>query len=228
MPARHQIIDEIVAGKYLVPDNVGEILGGLSFKPSGCRPAEWDLYVRKNGHDEFAAVHMGRHGERDFLVTGPYSSIEVPVRDLETITRYVFHESWLSRLARGRHVITTLVAPTVLTIIGIAAYDMLIREGNASTLRDIAEYAQSLGVPEGLASGVPFFAPFLAGVAAVGVGRLVLNRLYGSRLSPEAESYDYGQNAKTRLEEELAFNKVRSGELTKAQFLNNRGFDVWA
>ena len=197
MAKRHEIVADKLQ-KYPVAKDVSTILDKLSFRAWLPSPVPgWGLFTRRNESNqsnEFAAIY----GNREFLVAGWYSSIEVPQRDLENMTNYVFNEGWLSRDIRKR---TT--APAMMVISGPVAVAL-------------AYAIDPTSPPGGLGA-------LLMGGGVVGVGgvaiaaRQLLNRYYGSKLSGEAETYNYGKTAEQILRAGYNFERIQD-------YLKLRGF----
>ena len=83
----------------------------------------------------------------------------------------------------------------------------------------------------GIGSLIIFIAMMLvAGMAATVFGMVgaetLLNRYYGSKLSMESEDYNYGKDAEKRLRKEFIFERIKSGELRKEDFLELRGQEI--
>lgn len=209
MTKRHEIV-EYQLQKYPVAEDIDEILDRLSFRGlSSSQVPDWKLFTRRNGSNEFAAVY----GNREFFVKGPYSSIELPQRDLENITRYVFNENWVSRKIRGRTMMPMMAV--LLAGLGVSAYDFLNKDIDVLNTHE----AMLLFV-SGIVGGA-----IVAGAGVIAANS-ILNRYYGSKLSREAESYSYGKTAEDRLREEFIFERIKSGELGKQDFLKLRGYEL--
>ncbi len=217
MAKRHKIVASQLK-KYSVAEDIDEILDRLSFREfSPSQVPGWKMFTRKSEGDDFAAIY----GEREFLVEGPYSSIEVPQRDLENITKYVFNESWVSRKIRDRTPAPALAVP--FAVMTITVYDMLnknidILEGINTCIKSVYPSARESDVALLFLGGV--LGGMLAAGTAVAAAESILNRYYGSKLSKEAENYNYGITAEIRLRSEYIFEKIRSGEIGKNYFLN--------
>ena len=93
------------------------------------------------------------------------------------------------------------------------------------------EYLKSINhsTPENAAEILLIFG-VMGGIVAAVYGTLtantLLNRYYGSKLSGEAENYNYGRTAEDRLREEFIFERIKSGELKKQDFLKLRGYEL--
>lgn len=211
---RHQIVEHDLM-KYPVAEDVYAILDRLSYKEFSSQLLDWELFTRRNGSNEFVAIY----GNREFLVEGPYSTIDVPQRDLENITQYVFNENWISRkIRRSKDTSSFMVRVGSMLIppfaLGILSYGL----SNKSV-----EVFESMDLSTSLLIMV-------GGMMVVGIGFVVaenlLNRYYGSKLSRDAENYNYGRTAEDRLRQEFIFERIKSGKLGKQDFLKLRGYEV--
>ena len=129
---------------------------------------------------------------------GPYSTISVPQRDLENITRYVFNEGWVSRQIRRKNLIPGGIFAFSLVGLGIGVYDILNEDF------DLFRYINpSSPLDGGLELFVGIFAATAVAISSTHVLPILLNKYYGSKLSPEAENYDYGRIAENRIRQEL-------------------------
>lgn len=223
MAKRHEIV-ACQLQKYPVAEDMGEILDRLSFRElSSSQVPDWKMFTRRNGNNEFAAIY----GDKEFFVEGPYSSIEVPQRDLENVTRYVFNEGWISKKIREKSMIPVMAFP----VAGIAAatYDLLDRD--VDFFRSFNDYLKSIdpSTPEYTVAAMLCVFGVLGGMFATEMGmataKNLLNRYYGSKLSREAENYNYGYTGEDRLREEFIFERVKSGEMKKPEFLKLRGYE---
>ena len=224
MPKRHKIVEEKLV-KYNVSEKIPERLKKLSFKETPSHLSDWQLFTRKaettDSRDDFAAIY----GDNEFLVEGRYSSIETPERDLETISK-VFNEGRVSRLVRERGIAFEIGVPLgVLTLMG----GYLLNDVLSDSWK-VFNYLESIGVSSdegifmsllGIMIGVP--ASVCMGINVVGG---LLNRHYGSRLSKQAENYNYGERAESKLATEYVFDSIKSGQLSVRDFLES-GFLVF-
>jgi hypothetical protein len=113
--------------------------------------------------------------------------------------------------------------------IGIFTYDILNEE--VDIFKSVNEYLKSIdpSIQENAAAMLIIFG-VIGGTIAVGEGVIaahnILNRYYGSKLSREAENYNYGRTGEDRLREEFIFERIKSGELPKQDFLKLRGYEL--
>ena len=204
---RHKIIASIGREEQCmyVPEEINEILGRLSFKPASSfsQIYNWELFTRKRENNEFAAIYENRkNADKRFLVEGAYSDINVPKKNLKIISDY-FSRGLLKRIAKSEG---------GLTIGGVAlgsaiAFYYVTGKSDPAALKIAV-----LMIPSGAIFG---------GVTSKVLESLI-NRYYGSKLSKEAENYNYGELAVRKLREESIFEKVKSGELTRQDFLKLR------
>ncbi|MGD9275952.1 MAG: hypothetical protein PVJ67_02155 [Candidatus Pacearchaeota archaeon] len=210
--------------KYPVSNDVDELLDTLSFKKfSSSQVPDWELFTRTDRDNfDFAAIY----GDKEFFVHGDFSSIETPQRDLENISR-IFNENWASRKIRGR-TIAPIFAP-LLGGLGVVSYDVY--NENIDILGGITDFLgnifPSISRDEaGLSAGLGILGLALLGEIGGLVANNLLNRHYGSRLSKEAEEYNYGGDGENRLRTELVFNKIKSGEMNSLDFLKLQGYKL--
>jgi len=187
---------------YKVAEDIDEILDGLSFRGFLSQLSDWKLFTKRNGNNEFAAIYKNR----EYLVYGPYSRIEVPQRDLESITKYIFNENGISKILRNN-----LSENMVCISSGI----LCLTTGACALIRLSDKISDPLGW--GLVA-------ITAGIGVVGAGSLpiiksLINKQYASRLSEEAVNYNYGQTAEELLRKSLLYEKIKSGKLEKKKFL---------
>lgn len=188
---------------YSVMEDIDGILNDLSFSEYAT-VKNWRILTRR-GVNEFAAVY----GNNEFLVEGPYSGIEFPLRDLEAIERYIFNEGWLSKLFRKHGEIFPIAYLCTLT--GLGLYDILEKDNEIA--KKIEDYFKAID-PEGyqyLIMRYLIIGFFLTLIFALATMR-ILNLHYGSKLSKEAEKYDYGLEAESVLRKKDIFRRIKLGE----------------
>ncbi|MCK5283389.1 MAG: hypothetical protein KAK00_08335 [Nanoarchaeota archaeon] len=195
---RHKIVGDHLK-KYQVTENIGDLLDRLSFQQRATQLPDWKLHTKTNGDKEF----VGIYNCNEFLVHGRYSKIEIPQRDLETMTKYRLEENWISKEIRDR----SMRFPLYLCVgaLGIVALKPEVSELVAVTL----------------AAGILIVYP-----VGVGISGAILNRYAGSKLSKEAEQYNYGRRAEERLRLENTFNRILANEIGKKNFLKLNGYEI--
>lgn len=220
---RKQIVESKLE-KYSVAENIYEILDKLSFKESSSQLQDWKLFTRKNENNEFASVYKNK----EFLIKGPYSNIDIPKKDLENITKYIFNERWISKKIRKGDLIIPAMSAFPIAGVWTSAYDIF--NENFDLLKSINKYLKFLDpIPEN-AVAILLVCGILGGSIVAGNATLaaksLLNKYYGSKLSKEAENYDYGINAEMNLEKEFTFEIIKSGELKKQDFLKPQRYEL--
>jgi len=223
MTKRHEIVAYQLQ-KYPVAEDMDKILDRLSFRElSSSQVPDWKMFTRRNGSNDFAAIYANK----EFFVEGQCSSIEVPQRDLENITQYVFNEGWISRKIRGRTMMPMMAVP--FAGLAIITYDLFNK--NVNILKSVDDYLKSINpsTPENTAA-ILFVFGSIGVMIAVGTGVLtasnLLNKYYGSKLSREAENYNYGRNGENRLRKEFIFEGIKSGEIKKPDILKLHGYKL--
>jgi len=187
-----------------IEEDIYEILDRLSFREfSSSQVPDWEIFTRENPREFTGIYEDKKHKDKRFLVEGAYSNIEIPQKELEHISNYL-NRSRLKKIVETREfsIFSGLVFG------GISG--LYYTTGNQDPT---ALYFGTLMIPEGA---------FLGGFSST-LSERILNRYRGSKLSKEAETYNYGESAERKLKEEYTFEKIKSGELTKQDFLALRG-----
>ncbi|MDI6721344.1 MAG: hypothetical protein QMD85_03070 [Candidatus Aenigmarchaeota archaeon] len=218
---RHIVANDLV--KYPVADDINEMLDRLDFKEMQSQVPDWKLFTRRDEDNEFAAIYRNR----EFLVDGLYSTIDVPQRDMESIGRYIFNERWISRKIRNGSLLPLAVLGVPFSWFGILIYDI---KNDVKILDRLENYARSiypaLNGNEHLMYPVILAAGMGASMGGVFAASNLLNRYYSSKLSEEAEGYLYGKAAEGRLRREFIFEKIKSGEMKKEDFMRLTRYEI--
>ncbi len=220
---KKEIVEKYLSRHYLdqnpVADNIEDILCKLNFKNHSLSvPLGWGLFYKEtSSFDKFAAIYK----DKKVLVKGDYPGFDVLNKDLSHIEN-IFNENWVSRKIREKSK-GLMFAPFALYMVclGVAGYDRYIDSTVVHkaadyliTLTKMDTYPQASGITAGITLGV-------GGSIFVDVAAYLINKHYASKLSDEAEGYDYGKEVENLLGRELLFEKAKSGGTTKQAFLEH-------
>jgi hypothetical protein len=180
------------------------VLERLSFREfSSLQVPDWEIFTRENPREFTGIYEDKKHKDKRFLVESAYSNIEIPKKDLEHISNY-FNRNWLKKIVETEE-FSFFSGLTFGCISGLY-------------------YVTGNQDPTALLCGIPMVlgGALLGGLSST-LSERISNRYRGSKLSKEAETYNYGESAERKLKEEYTFEKIKSGELTKQDFLALRG-----
>jgi hypothetical protein len=218
MPSRRYIVKHNL-NRYDVAKNIPQILDELSFREVSTQLDAWKLFDRRGRPNEFAGIYEGKKGNKEFLVEGPYSNLDIPKRDLETIDKRVFREGYISRTMRKGFFIPAFTVPFGI-VVGVTTYDMITKgqifEGFDKYMKALLPNIEEPGLK---AAVLLVFGSIVAGGLCNSAAGEILNKYYGSKLSKEAENYLYGEDAEKMLEADFIFENIKSGKLKKEDFL---------
>ncbi len=225
---KKEIVEKYLSRQYLnknpVAGNIEDILCKLHFTRNPQIGHPWDLFHKwSSNSDKFAVIYK----DKKFLMKGDYPGFDVLKEDLYNIEN-IFNENWVPRKIREKSPgsLGLALSPGFLYLVflgGVSAYDMSTK---SKTIDKAVEYLSTLT----LIDGNSLIGPTVVGGALVlGFGGVLgvisaaslINKYYASKLSDEAESYDYGKEAENLLGRELLFEKAKSGEITKQAFLEH-------
>lgn len=231
-----EVVEKYLSRRYIcqnpVECNIEDTLSKLNFSYDdliGCcglfhRP---DLF-HKHSH-EFVAVHNWAYPNRvyptkEFLVKGSCSDFDVLKRDIETMEG-ILNENWLVGKVREKSLGSLGLAftPSVLYLTSIGGISVQRMPSDSKLIDKTLEYLNTLtkvggnGIKSSILVGGSIIL-VLGGLAGMGYAYHSINKRYASKLSDEAEGYNYGKEAENLLSRELFFGKVKSGEITKQDF----------
>ncbi len=190
-----KLVQDFRYNKFMSDDyqGINKLLGNLSFQRTPSNLQDWRLFTReKNSRNQFAAVYR----EDKYLITGPYRILDTARKNLETISTGVFNADIVSRGIRNPLSYT----PVSLAFCGglTAAY---LPTMNLDKMGDLA-FPERAVVAVGIIGVVVLsgMGGVLAGFGAYHAFNKARNKEIASKLSPEAEQYLFGAQAKRKLE----------------------------